>query len=1285
MLKFSAFPMHSVAQSQQLRKRAATVRFRLVQNLVPRGDPGEQFFGIDPNGERAEYNAIDFFGQLSSGQWSIISGHVFGASFCTDRRRYSASDFLKERHMAYASRSGWTSVVTALVVLTSFTGMLWAQGGTGELSGLVTDPSGAVVAGAKVTLANSATGEQLGVTTTSAGTYRFGALQVVGAYALEIEAKGFKSYRIENVIISVGAVTTHDATLAVGGPSESITVEAGVQQVHTTESSLSGLIDRHVWQNMPLETRSQNEFIELLPGAEPAKIAQLGEDRGAAVNGTRSGSGNFLVEGFDNNDQFLGGAGSSEIGPGGASTTIDPDAIQEYRVIEHIPPAEYGKAGGFVTDTVLKSGTNQWHGSLFEYNRVQALAANSWFSNNAGEQDHLVRNQFGGSVGGPVVKDKTFFFFTTEAHRMRESSPLTVPTITPDFVNFVQTGAFEQYMESNAGGFCELVIGAACPGAFAQDATTGPLWQKIYAAEPLPLCNPEASNCTNLTMGGQSLYTGGVLGLPAITYPVNVYGTLTVTQPDSINQMRYTGKFDQKLGGRDQLNAAYLYDNADTVEAYGGNSTMGPTLYEHIRGQNVGVTWSHIFSPTILNQARVAYVRHTGNFPGDPSVLGMPDITTYWDTPFFGFGNADNYPQFFTDNEFQYKDDLSLTRGKHNFKSGAEYRRTRNGSSFESWKYGELEPQGTEDLLTDMTFSEIADNLVYGAPTFGSLANAEASLNPATGQLPIYYRGYRANEFAFYFQDDWRIGPRLTLNLGLRWEYFGPPHNFQPGLDSNFYTGVYAPFTNPCLAPGGSCTGPTPDPPNPFMPTNSPYYGAIATGTVQQRNHDIWNKDFHNFGPRVGFAWDTWGTGKLVVRGGFGINYDRIYNNVFENIRFNPPAFALGLLGPFGGNGNLITPAQTTALYTYPFTGTSTFAGAGLTPSLRDMDQNIVTPYYEQANLGFEYQLGKDFVLESNYVGTFGHKLIGITGANLFDGEYAYGLDTTPINPNYSTINLRSNCCDSNYHAWQTSVRKRFANGLQFNVNYTFSKAMDDISDAFYTKNNSNDYPTDSMNPHFDYGPADFDVRHRFVASFVYEMPFAKQNRWLGGWNVSGIVSVQTGATFSVTNSTVDSNGDGQYNDRAVYLGPGALTSDIHHNVSPAAGYLTGDVQMGPTEGSNPSWGMLNGYNSTDPQCPPTVNMGLWCQGKTLGQMERNTLVGPGYVNTDLGFGKSFKITESSKLTFEGNFFNIFNHPNFLLPDTDLNDVGTFGKSLATFVPGPGGARVTQLALRFDF
>ena len=1185
--------------------------------------------------------------------------------------------------MVSTSRNSWTYILLMFVVLTLGVEAL-GQGGTGELTGLVADNSGAIVPGVEVKLTNSATGEVRTATTTSAGTYNFPALPIVGVYTLEVTAKGFKSVKVENIVASVGQVTTRDVALEVGAATEQVTVEAGAQLVQTEDSSLSGLVDRHVWQDMPLETRSQNEFIELLPGAEPAAISQT-EDRGAAVNGARSGTGNFLVEGFDNNDQGQGGVGTS-VGPGGAVTTIDPDAIQEYRVIEHIPPAEYGKGGGFVTDTVLKSGTNHWHGSLFEYNRVQALAANSWFSNRAGEHDHLVRNQFGGSVGGPIVKDKAFFFFTAEAHRERSSSPLSANTITPDFVNFVQSGAFETFMETDPGGFCVLDVGAPCPGAFAQDATTGPIWNKIYAAEPLPLCKPGASNCTNLTAGAQSLYTGGVLGLPAITYPVEVYGTINVAQPTALNQMRYTGKFDEKLGSNDQLNAAYLYDNADTDEAFGGNNTMGPSFYRHARAQDLGVTWIHTFSPTILNQARVAYLRHTGNYPGDPRVVGMPSIYTFWDTPTFGFGNSAAIPQFFTENQFQYKDDLSVTKGKHNFKGGAEYERTRNGSSFDSYKYGQLVPQGTEDLLTDETFSEIADNLIFGAPTFGSLANAEASLNPLTGQLPEYYRGYRGNEVAMYFQDDWRIHPRLTLNLGLRWEYFGPPHNFQPGIDANFYTGV--PVT-----PIATTSN------NPFFPVNSPYYAGYATGTVQQRNHDLWNKDLTNFGPRVGFAWDTLGNQRLVMRGGFGINYDRIYNNLFENIRFNPPFFADGLLGSIEGNGTVITPAQTVALDTYPFTGTSTFAGAGLTPSLRDMDENLRTPYYEQANLGFQYQLAKDFVLESNYVGTFGHKLIGLVNPNSFDGEYACqsapytsgpcfnagfpnGFSNTLINPNYSSIDLRTNCCDSNYHAWQTTVRKRFTSGLQFNVNYTYSKAMDDISDAFFGKNNAASFPTDSLNPHFDYGPADFDVRHRVVGSFVYNLPFAKENRWLGGWLVSGIVSLQSGTPFTVYNSTVDSNADDDFNDRAVYLGPGKLTSDVHHNVSPATGYLTGDNQI---DGSNPVWGMLNGPHVTDPQCPATVNMGLWCEGRALGQTERNTLFGPSYFDADLGFGKRFKVTETSGLTLQGNFFNIFNHPNFYVPDSNLNDVGTFGESTQTFAPGPGGARVTQLSLRFDF
>jgi hypothetical protein len=1192
--------------------------------------------------------------------------------------------------MKHAFRGTVTRALISLAVVMSFTGLLWAQGGTGELTGLVTDASGAVVPNATAVLTNSATGDKRTEMTSAAGIYHFTALQIVGKYALHITAKGFRGYEIADIIISVGTVTTANAKLEVGAAGETVTVEAGAQLVQTTESSLSEVVNNRVWQSMPLETRSQNEFIALLPGAEPAGVAQMA-DRGASVNGARSGTGDFLVEGFDNNDQGLGGGGSS-VGPGGANTTIDPDAIQEYRVIEHIAPAEYGKAGGFVTDTVLKSGTNQWHGSLFEYNRVQALAANSWFSTRVGQQDHLVRNQFGGSVGGPIVKDKAFFFFTAEGHRERENSPLTAHDFTSDFSNFVGSGAFETFIETDPNGICNntpyitafntafgtAVAPGPCPGAFSASAANGPVFTAMQNQQKLPLCATGASNCSGLSAGGQGLYTGGFLpGLfgnsnpvPAITYPVNVYGEITVPQPSSLNQLRYTAKFDENVGTKDRIDAAYLYDNADSDTAFaGGDNTLGPALLNHTRAQNAGVTWSHTFSPSVLNQARMSYVRHTGNFPGDPSVAGFPSVLSAFDSPTIAYGNGSNFPQFFTENEFVWKDDLSVTKGKHNFKGGGLFSRTRNGSSFDALKNGLFEPNDVEDLLTDAKFSDEADAYLFGGPVLGGFAAAEASINPTNNQLPVFYRGYRANEAAAYIQDDWRARPGLTLNLGLRWEYFGPPHNFQPNIDANFYTGVpTTPIT--CALSGG--TGPCNDVAlggNQFYPDNSPFYAGIATGVSQVRNHAIWNKDLNNFGPRIGFAWDTMGNQKLVMRGGYGINYDRMYNNIFENIRFNPPYFAFSLIGTFGNGvpeGGLISPG----LYTAPFTSTASFGGAALSPSLRAVDQNLVTAYYEQTNFGFQYQLTKDTVLETNYVGTFGHKLLGILGENTYDGRYT-GANNVKVNSAYSNISFRTNCCDSNYHALQVTVRKRYSSGLQFNANYTYSKALDDLSDAFATKNASiNAYPTDSENPHFDYGPADFNVKHRAVVSFIYDLPFLKANRWLGGWSASGIVSVQTGTPFSVTNSAVDSNGDGQFNDRASYIGSGSITHAINHSVSPADGYLTAS-----------DWAMPN---SAALPCPPTINDGLWCEGPSVGQMQRNSIVGPAYFNTDFGVAKSFKITETSKVTLLGNFFNIFNHPNFLLPDTNLNDT-TFGQSTATFAPGPGGARVTQLALRFDF
>ena len=1145
----------------------------------------------------------------------------------------------------------------------------FAQGGTSELTGSITDQTGAVVSGVEVKLTNTATGMVRTTTSNAAGSYRFPALDVVGTYTLEVSPKGFKSVKIQNIVPTVGLIISHDVKLEVGATSEQVTVEAGVQLIQTEDASLGQAVDRRVWQDMPLETRSSNDFLGLLPGAEPSANSEVPYDRGPAVNGTRPGSGNFQVDGFNNNDQGQGGA-STVFGSGGSVTTISPDAIQEYRVISGTPPAEYGKAGGFVTDTVLKSGTNQWHGSLFEYNRIQALAANSFFSNLNGLQDHLIRNQFGGSVGGPIIKDKTFFYYTMEAHRLRQSNPLSANTITTDFLQFVDSGAFATFMESDPSGICEQFFESPCPGAFSTSAWTGvsnaqlgATYKKMQNQEGLPLCSSGAGNCANFSNDSQGVWTSpAVLGLPIqVTYPVPIFATINVPGGQSTNQMRYAAKVDHKLSAKDQLSGSYLYDNADSTFPFGGNNAMGPTQLFHGRSQNAGITWSHTFSPTVLNQARFSYVRHTGNFPSDPRVEGMPSVISYFDSPTIGYGMSSALPQLFTENEFVWKDDLSITKGKHNFKTGAEFSRTRNGSSFDVEKNGYVYAMDTEDMVTDGMFSNNFEGAYFGYQYFGGIAEAGASLNPYTGALPVYYRGFRANEVAAYVQDDWRVSPRLTLNLGVRWEYFGPPHNYAPNLDSNFTTGSpQTPFPNP-----GN---------NPFFPVNSSFYAGISTGAFTIKNHDLWNKDLNNFAPRIGFSYDALGNQKMVVRGGFGVNYDRMYNNIFENIRLNPPFFALGLKAStiFGFPG--ITVAETQALYQTPFSGTDVFFGAGLTPSTRAMDQNLVTAYYEQAHFGVQYEIAKDFVLESNYVGTFGHKLQAILGAGTYNGRTVSGVSHSLVNPNYGRISFRNNCCNSNYHAWQTSLRKRFSAGLQFNANYTYAKAMDDVSDVLSEKvaGTAHGYPMDPTNVRIDYGPSDFDVRHRVVTSFVYDLPFAKGNRWIGGWGIAGIVSWQTGAPFSIYNSAVDSNKDGEFTDRANYIGSGPIKNAVNHSQEPWQGYLN------PADFAQLNTGAL--------PCPSSMNSGLWCEGAAAGQMERNTLNGPGFFNTDFSVKKGFKITESSNLRFEANFFNLFNHTNFQIPDTNTVDTNTFGKSLNTPAPGaPGGARVTQLALRFDF
>jgi hypothetical protein len=1104
--------------------------------------------------------------------------------------------------------------------------------------------------------------------TTPAGIYRFSALPV-GTYNLEIAPKGFKSVKITNIVTSVGTTVSRDVTLELGAASEQVTVEAGAETVQTSESDLSQLVDRRIWQNMPLQIRNQNSFIELVPGAVPQDGTN--NNRGASVNGTRGGAGSYLVDGMDNNEQGQAGRGQISIyDKGGAATSISPDAIQEYRVITNSYSAEYGKGGGFITDTVLKSGTNQYHGSAFEYNRIQALAANDWFSNRQGINDSLVRNQFGGSIGGPIIKDKTFFYGTGELHRVRQTYPLgPVNATTNQFINFVQSGGLQQWAEGTGSygpgtstpGICLAALGAPCPGAFTDSATLGPIFTTLH--------NNPAMHYPTATGGFDTAARTAWAGALGLTYPVPVYGTVTLADPTSQDEARFSFKVDHHFGANDTLSASYAFQDATYTDPFlGGFNVVGPTYIQDGRGQTLGITWNHTFTPTLLNTFKAGYLRHRLDFPPAEGTFGIP---AYYSLDGVGvdLGLYPGLPQFFTDNQFQYLDTLSIVHGKHSIKTGAEYRRTRNGSSFYNGQFSSVLPWGVEDVLTDLKFDNEADiALGYPGGAYGGAYYIQAAVDTTNSQAPVLYRGYRANELASFIQDDWRVTNRLTVNLGLRWEYFGVPHNFEPGIDSNAYFGNnVTPIIN---SNGVPCNDPSLG--NIFCPAGNPFYAGVATENFQVRDAGIWNKDTNNFSPRAGFAYDLFGTQKVVVRAGFGIMYDRIYNNTFENIRFNPPYFSLNTIFFYGP---LTTPGPGQPdLFTYPFTTRAFFNDPSFAPKAnpRHMDQNIVTPYYEQMHFGVQWEFAKGYVFEPEYVGTFGRKLTGLSDVNTFDGRTAgAGAGTTERpNNNIGADNFRSNGYHSNYHAFQATLRKAYASGLSFNANYTYAKTLDDMSDLF--NNRAAARPIDNMNHSYDYGPADFDTRHRVVVTLGYDLPFFKQNRWLGGWGTNTIVSWNTGHPFSPysSRSGYDLNKDGYRTDRVVPI-TGNPADTIHGS--------DGCVDLPATDFAGPCY--FDASQWVEYVCPASVNQGLWCNAP----IGRNSMFGPQTTNVDFNVTKTFKIRESMGLTFQANFFDLFNHPNFLPPGTGANrNSSTFGQIAAT-AGDNGGHRVTQLALRFDF
>lgn len=1143
------------------------------------------------------------------------------------------------------------SKVLTLGVFLSFAALSYGQLGRGVITGTVTDPSGAVIPGATVTIVNQGTAVQRTDTTNAQGVYRFDFADV-GTYTLKALASGFANYEATGLVLTVAQTVTSDVRLEVAKTAQTVTVEAGgIQLVNTTNAEISGLVSRSTIANLPLEIRDAGVFVNLQPGAVSSDFN--GSTRGAAVNGQRGGTGNFMIDGTDNNDYGQGGRSHNAAGtiPGGI-VSVSPDAVQEFRVVTNNFSAEYGRSSGFVSDTVLKSGTNQVHGSAFEYNRNSATTGNDFFTNKVGGSDQFIRNQFGGSIGAPIKKDKAFVFGAVEFQRLRQTVPTTVTTVDPQFVNFVADGGFANFVNQNLAGF-GLSAPINCSNPKNPGCTLGPVFQQLNSQYPLPPATSGTSNSSS-----SPLYAGAIPD-----YPVPELGQATFPSKTTLNEARWSVRFDQHFSDRDSLNAHWLYDDFPTTQSGIGGDFFQPAFPSIATGrsQNGGIGWTHIISPTILNEAKFSYLRSSASFPC--TFCQVPSIGTF-DALTTGFGSSSALPQAGTENTFQYQDNLAITHGKHSFKIGGEYRRTRNGSFFDADYNGLFYAWDTENLLTDGAIGDLGGN--------GGFAEAESAINPSspTPAKPNSYRGYRANEFGAYIEDDIKATSRVTLNLGLRWDYFGVPHNYQPNIDSNFYFGSQV--LNQCTiknSTGKQVCFPINGPTTPNTVSTNAYYpvnpatAAEFSGTFMVRNSEIWNKDTNNFAPRFGLAWDVKGNQKTIVRFGGGIFYDRMWNNLFENMRFNPPYFAFSTIGPIA-NGAVFGPITDPTVYTIPISVAS-FAGAAAVPSPRHMDQNMLTAYSEDINFDIQRELRGNWLLDVAYVGTFGHKLTGVVDLNTYNGR-EMGADTHRINPNIGADNARGNYYNSNYSALQARITKRLSHGLQFDGNYTWSHALDFVSDAFNNKAGNEFRPEDSYNRSLEYGNADFDIRHRFVGDFVWDLPVARGNKLLGGWSLNGVVVLQTGSPFSIYDGSTDSNGNGIFNDRGTFLGSGNISSAINHSVSPADGYLKTSM-----------------FAATNPAQVVPVD----------GLLARNVVFGPAFDDVDASISKTFRVTERLSLKVVVSAFNLFNRPNFIMiplqgteQAADISNPG-FGQAPQTVQPNNSGtgARNLQFGVRLDF
>jgi hypothetical protein len=1101
-----------------------------------------------------------------------------------------------------------------------------AQSITGSIAGTIQDPSGGGVPNATVTVTNTDDNAVLRTAKTDDSGNYSAPLLPIGRYNVTAEAAGFKKASRTRVELNVNDKLTINFSLEVGSITEQVTVQEAAVQVQTQTAEASNLISGTQIRELSLNNRNYEQLVTLMPGVSSGISDQIyigvsnpsGQTNTVdfSINGARNSQNNWTVDGADNVDR-------------GSNITLlnypSVDALAEFKVLRGEYSAEFGRAGGGQINVVTKSGTSQFHGNAYEFVRNDAFAANNFLNNatraNLGSDGKakvppLRYNNFGYTIGGPVyiphlyntAKNKTFFFFSEEFRRVITygATQAIVPTTAELQGNFPSP-------------VCTNFAGGACQTTATQITNISPV-AAAYIKDIFSKIPPGSS----------------------------VDNTLFVPLRNVFNHRQELYKIDHIFSTKLAISGRYLTDKIPTIEPGGlftGSALPGvSTTSTNSPGHSIVLRATATLSPTWLNEGGYAYSYGAivstvqglvnpalspdikVNLPFPVTLSRVPALTFTGGSSVTGFGPYQDF-----DRNHEIWDNVTKIWGAHTIKFGGEifhYQKTENngGPNVGSFAFAANgAPKGTT------AFQQSFANFLLG--NVSNFSQASLDLTPDV----------RSWQFGMYAQDDWRIRPNFTINIGLRYSLYRQPFDAKKQL-TNFDPKLYDPAKAPQINPAtGNIVAGTGDPLNGISinNTNSPFGSKVS------------NEDSHNFAPRIGFAWDPTGTGKTSIRSGYGIYYDSILFGIYEqNIFANPPFV------------NSINIPNT--LLDNPTAGSPTIS---LVPkALHGTPSNYKTPYTQQWSLDLQHQFGRSWVTDIGYFGSKGTHLIGIVDLNEVPPGLAQSSGLVPpgtqftsantpllnaLRPfkGYTAINSIEPWFNSNYHSLQASLEKRFSGDSLITASYTYSKDLTD------NRSDRSSAPQNSYNFHEgEYGLAQFDRRHIFTASYVYDLPFFRGQKGaaghiLGGWELSGITQIGTGLPLNpAINATLDPSGLG-------ILGPSASSPRPDWVCNPNVGGARTRAQ----------W-----FNTSCLVSPPAGQV-------TPGNAGRSIINGPGYNRWDFSIFKNIAFRESVRLQVRGEAFNVFNHTNPLGINTTVGAT-TYGQITSYHDP-----RIIQLGAKFYF